>query len=66
MVTIDNTKNIQRIIDVIKADPLVFDNGETIGKLREVNFGDPDNNDKNAITQKPAVYVSTSFCSIWI
>ena len=59
MVTIDHVVNIQRIIDVIKADPLVFDNGETIGKLREVNFGDPDNDNKNAITQKPAVYVTT-------
>ena len=59
MVTIDDNKNIQRIIDVIKADPLVFDNGETDGLLREVNFGDPDNNDKKTITQKPAVYVTT-------
>ena len=59
MVTIDDNKNIQRIIDVIKADPLVFDNGETVGKLREVNFGDPDNNSKNSIKQKPAVYVTT-------
>ncbi len=59
MVIVDNTKNIQRIIDRIKADPLVFDNGETVGKLREVNFGDPNNNNKNSIKQKPAVYVTT-------
>jgi len=59
MVTINDNKNIQRIIDVIKADPLVFDNGKTKGLLREVNFGDPNNNDKKTIKQKPAVYVTT-------
>ncbi len=60
MVIIDHNKNIQRIIDVIKGDVAVFDDGETVGLLREVNFGDPDNNDKNSIKQKPAVYVTTS------
>lgn len=59
MVTVDHNKNIQRIIDVIKKDTAVFDEGETIGLLREVNFGDPDNNIKNSIKQKPAVYVTT-------
>lgn len=59
MVTVDNTKNIQRIIDVIKDDVLLFDSGETEGLLREVRFGDPNNNDKNSIKQKPAVYVTT-------
>lgn len=59
MVVVDDIKNIQRIIDRIKADDAVFDNGETVGKLREVNFGDPDNNSKNSIKQKPAVYVTT-------
>jgi len=59
MVTVDHNKNIQRIVDVIKADPLLFDNGNTVGKLREVNFGDPENNKKLAIKQKPAVYVTT-------
>ena len=59
MVTVDHTKNIQRIIDVIKADPSVFDNGVTEGLLREVNFGDPNNNNKKTISQKPAVYVTT-------
>ena len=60
MVIIDHNFNIQRIIDVIKGDIAVFDNGETVGLLREVNFGDPNNNDKNSIKQKPAVYVTTS------
>ena len=60
MVVADHNKNIQRIIDVIKGDVAVFDNGETEGLLRSVIFGDPDNNDKNSIKQKPAVYVTTN------
>jgi len=60
LVVIDHNKNIQRIIDVIKDDSTVFDNGETPGLLREVIFGDPDNNIKNAIKQKPAVYITTN------
>jgi len=59
LVTVDHNKNIQRIVDVIKADTNVFDDGVTVGKLREVNFGDPNNNDKISIKQKPAVYVTT-------
>ncbi len=59
MVIVDHNKNIQRIIDVIKADPSVFDNGVTEGLLREVIFGDPNNNNKKTISQKPAVYVTT-------
>ena len=59
MVIVDHNKNIQRIIDVIKDDITVFDNGVTPGLLREVNFGDPDNNNKKSIKQKPAVYVTT-------
>lgn len=58
-VTQDDNKNIQRIIDVIKADPNLIHSIKDDGKLREVNFGDPDNNKKDAITQKPAVYVTT-------
>ena len=59
MVIIDHNKNIQRIIDRIKDDNTVFDNGITAGLLREVNFGDPNNNKKNSVQQKPAVYVTT-------
>ena len=59
MVTVDHIVNIQAIVDGIKADPLVFDNGKTEGLLREVNFGDPNNNEKKSIKQKPAVYVTT-------
>ena len=60
MVVTDHNKNIQRIIDVIKGDVAVFDNGETEGLWRSVIFGVPDNNDKNSIKQKPAVYVTTN------
>ncbi len=59
MVTVDHNVNINRIISVIKDDTTVFDDGETEGLLREVNFGDPNNNDKKTIKQKPAVYVTT-------
>lgn len=59
MVTVDHNKNIQRIIDVIKDDTALFDNGETVGKLREVIFGNPNDDNKLAIKQKPAVYVTT-------
>ena len=59
MVIVDNIKNIQRIIDRIKADTNLFDSGATEGKAREVIFGDPENNQKIAIKQKPAIYVTT-------
>lgn len=59
MVTIDHNKNIDRIISVIKNDSNVFDGGVTQGLLRDVIFGDPNNNDKISIKQKPAVYVTT-------
>ena len=59
MVTVDNNKNIQRIVDRIKDDITLFDNGETIGKLREVIFGNPNADNKLAIKQKPAIYVTT-------
>ncbi len=59
MVIVDHNKNIQRIVDVIKKDTTIFDDGVTPGLLREVNFGDPNNNDKISIKQKPAVYVTT-------
>lgn len=59
IVSIDHAKNIQRIVDKIKNDPNLFDNGKTAGLLREVRFGDPDNNIKNSIKQKPAAYVTT-------
>lgn len=60
IVVVDHIANIERIIDVIKDDSNVFDNGATPGLLREVNFGDPNNNNKNSIKQKPAVYVTTN------
>jgi hypothetical protein len=59
VLVVDHVKNIQRIIDRIKNTSSLFDNGITEGKLREVNFGDPNNNDKLSIKQKPALYVTT-------
>ncbi len=59
MVVIDHNKNIQRIIDKIKADITVFDKGKTEGKLREVFFGDPENQNKKAALMKPYLYVTT-------
>ena len=59
MVTVDHNKNIQRIIDRVKDYPDLFDDGVTDGKLRDVIFGNPENNDILAIKQKPALYVTT-------
>jgi len=59
MVTIDNNKNIQRIVDVIKADTNLYDSGATPGKLRDVFFGDPENNNKQSSPQLPYLYVTT-------
>lgn len=59
MVVIDHAKNIQRIIDKILADVTVFDEGQTEGKLRQVLFGDPENQNKKAALMKPYLYVTT-------
>ncbi len=59
MVTIDHSKNIQRIIDRIKDDDTLFDEGLTVGLLREVIFGNPNEDNKISIKQKPALYVTT-------
>jgi len=59
VVIVKHDFNIQRIIDHIKTDTELFDSGATEGKLREVIFGDPRNNDKRTITQRPAIYVTT-------
>ena len=59
MVVVDHTKNIQRIVDVILADDNLYDNGKTVGKLRDVVFGDPENNDKMSAPQLPYLFVTT-------
>ena len=59
MVVIDHNKNIQRIVDKIKADIILFDSGKTVGKLRAVFFGDPEYEKKEAEIMKPYLYVST-------
>jgi len=53
MVLVDHVKNITRIVNVIKADSSVFDNGATVGKLRSVEFGDPSN---KVVQAKPMPY----------
>lgn len=58
MVTVDHNKNIQRIIDVIKSDSSVYDEGKTKGKLRSVEFGDPGDNIKQS-HPPPYAYVTT-------
>ncbi len=60
MVAVDHNTNIQRIIDVIKSDTSLFDDGATVGLLRAVNFGDPANNTKQAQKQIPYAYVTTA------
>ena len=59
MVVIDHNKNIQRIVDVILADTNLYDSGKTKGKLRDVVFGDPENNDKMSAPQLPYLFVTT-------
>jgi len=59
LVVIDHNKNIQRIVDKILADTSLFDSGKTEGLLRDVFFGDPENQKKEAAIQKPYLYVST-------
>ena len=59
MVIVDHNKNIQRIIDVIKADTNVFDSVKTVGKLRDVKFGNPNNREEKSFAHMPYVYVTT-------
>ena len=58
MVDIDTNKDLQRIVDTMLADELIFDEGKTDEKLRSVKFGDP-----NAMLKKsehmPYAYVTT-------
>jgi len=47
------------MIDRVKDESTLFDSGTTIGKLREVIFGNPEADKKLAIKQKPALYITT-------
>lgn len=58
MVEVNHNKNIQRIVDVIKSDSNLFDDGQTKGKLRSVEFGDPPNVEKKHFAM-PYAYVTT-------
>jgi len=59
MVTVDHNKNIQRMVDRVKDETTLFDGGATVGKLREVIFGNPETDNKITIKQKPALYITT-------
>jgi len=59
MVTVDHKPNIDRIIAVIKADTNVFDSGKTVGKLRAVVFGNPNNRKEESFALMPYVYITT-------
>ncbi len=58
MVTVDDNANIQRIIDVLKDDPAVFDEGKTVGLARKILFGDPNNNEGLSESSRPYIYVT--------
>ena len=58
MVTVDHTVNIQKMVDNMLLDTNLFDNGETIGKLRSVQFGDPPNNIASS-KPMPYAYITT-------
>lgn len=59
MVIVDHNTNIDTIISTIKADPIVFDEGKTTGKLREVKYGNPENRKEEANALLPYAYVTT-------
>lgn len=59
MVTVEHNKNIQRIADVMKADTNLFDSGKTIGKLRAVKSGNPNNREEKSFAPMPYAYVTT-------
>ncbi len=58
MVTVDHIVNIQKMIDNMLLDPVLFDSGSTIGKLRSVQFGDPSNKIDNS-KPIPYAYITT-------
>jgi len=58
MVTVDHVVNIQKIIDNMLLDPVLFDGGDTIGKLRSVQFGDSPNKIDSS-KPMPYAYITT-------
>jgi len=58
MVVIDHNVNIQKIIDNMLLDPILFDSDNTVGKLRSIKFGDsPNQMDSSEIM--PYAYITT-------
>lgn len=62
MVEINDLKNVQRIVDVIKANPNILRQNDTDGLLRSVQFGNPSEMVKKEpeINGAPYAYVTTS------
>ena len=58
MVTVDHTVNIQKMVDNMLLDGTLFDSGDTVGKLRSVQFGDPPNNIESS-KPMPYAYITT-------
>jgi len=59
LVIIDHNKNLNRIIDRLKADTAVFDEGETTGKPRQILFGVRPNDEALDESMKPYIYCTT-------
>lgn len=59
MVEVSHNKNLQRIIARLKADSNVFDNGETVGKPRQILFGSRPNEKDVDESMKPYIYCTT-------
>jgi len=55
--TVDHNKNKNRIVDILKAADSVFDEGETIGKLREIFVGQREPSVESGSNSPPFAYV---------
>jgi len=58
MAVVDHNVNIQKIINNMLLDPVLFDSGDTKGKLRSVEFGDPPNKIDSSRSM-PYAYITT-------
>jgi len=58
MTLVDHSVNIQKMINNMLLDPVLFDSGATVGKLRSVQFGDPPNKIDNN-KPMPYAYITT-------
>lgn len=58
MVTVDDNKNLNRLADTLKADPAVFDEGETPGLARKILIYDRPNDEGLTEASKPYIYIT--------